>query len=198
MRMRFGLVGAVAATAVVSALVVGASASAAPAAFPPCPTQSQLAHLGATAGEVSSPPQMSTGTFPVAAGLTVPDEQCSYQGTLLLLLVYWGLPPTQLAAAKAHFQFECRLKNKNCTVFLNRGSNTIVSSTPGGATKTKSEPTLAEVVIAGSLNGEATATNPPTSHARCDTLAQALFGFLAAGGPAGKETASLRQDFSCP
>jgi hypothetical protein len=193
-RLGHVLVAALAATAAASVVAVGVPAAR--AALPACPTQSQLEQHGATASEVSSPPQLSTGTFPVAANLNVPDEQCSYQGTLSLLLLYWGLSPAQLAVAKEHFQYLC--KQKKCTVYLNKGSNTELSTSPGGKTKTTSRPTLVEVVIAGSLNGEATVVNPPTSHAPCDKLAHLLFGFFAGVSPVGKESTTLLEDFDCP
>jgi hypothetical protein len=192
-RRRFGLVSATAATGAL-AFVVGVGASAPPAALPVCPTQRQLEQDGATASEVSSPPQMSTGTFPVAANLTVPDEQCSYQGTLSLLLLYWQLSPAQLAKAKAHFQYLCKLQK--CTVFLNKGSNTVVISSPGGRTKTKSVPTLNEVILTGKVNGEASTSNPPSSTARCDELARTLYSFVVGAGP--QSTRDILEEFDCP
>ncbi|HMD52750.1 MAG TPA: hypothetical protein VKG62_08535 [Solirubrobacteraceae bacterium] len=90
----------------------------------------------------------------------------------------------------------CKLKK--CTVYLTKGSNTFVTTSPGGTTQTKSEPTLVEVVIAGSVNGEATATNPPRSHERCDELAHVLFVYFAGRAPVGKGMGTLTEEFDCP
>jgi hypothetical protein len=194
-RRLFAAALAAAIAASVGALAPGASGVR--LALPACPTQTQLDRRGAAAGDVSSPPQETTGKFPVTAALLVPYEQCSYQGKFSLLLVYWLLSPEQQAVAKAHFAYECRQKQA-CTVYLTRGTNTVVRTSPGGKATTKDEPTLAEVVISSSLSGEATATNPPAARTRCDELAHVLFGLLAGGAPVGKNVSSFRDDFDCP
>jgi hypothetical protein len=197
MRKNHGFAAFLTAVAVLCAVALGLCGSGGRAALPVCPTQKQLEQRGATASEVSSAPQTSTENFPITSTLTAPVVQCSYQGSLTLLLLYWQLSPAQQPVAKAHFAFECQQKTP-CTIFLAKGSNTVVETTPGGQTTTKQRPTLNEVVIAGSLNGEAEATNPPSSHARCDELAQTLFGFFAGGATVGKKTALLRAEFDCP
>ena len=184
---------------VAAAIVVGiatyfafaASAVAArAAAFPNCPTQQQLVKRGATKTEVQSAPQVSTGTFPLTAKLTVPDEQCRYQGSWLLTIVYWHVSRVQLAAAISHFLYEC--KTKNCSVFVSKGAN-VESTTTGGKTTTKSVPTLNEVVLGGRVTGEASAVyrspDPP-----CDVFADVLYFVLAGATP----TRSISPQVRCP
>jgi hypothetical protein len=194
MKTRCSFVAAVGVTTAISVLALGLGASAAhAAAFRPCPTQQQLEQRGATAAEVSTAPQTSTGTFSVAQGLNAPDEQCSYQGTLHLLLMFWRLAPSQKEVALKHFAYEC--KRKPCTVFLTKGVNTVVVSSPGGKTKTKSVPTLNEVVISGNVTGEAI-TEEVNATTQCDVLAAALYGWLVGGARPGANS-SLRDELSC-
>jgi len=193
-RNRLSLVAALVASAAASVVALALGEPIARAALPMCPTQSQLERHGATGGEVTSGPQMSTGEFPLTATLRVPDKQCSYQGTLSLLLVYWQLSTSAEGAAKAHFAYECKLKS--CTVFLTKGVNSVVVSSPGKKTKITSEPTLVETVIGGSVNGEATVSNPPSSAEDCDQLARALYSFLAGRGPFA--SGDILEQFGCP
>lgn len=162
-----------------SAAVLALAAPSARAGLPPCPAQKQLEARGATAAEVSSPAAMSTGTFPLAGNLTVPDEQCSYQGALGLLLVFWHLTPRQQKIAQAHLQYECKATGKKCAVFVSEGSS-ISSSVDAatGKTKNTTEKTLEVIVTSGKVEGEATAKNPPKSVKPCDLLATALYSFL--------------------
>jgi hypothetical protein len=161
------------------------------AAFPSCPTQKQLEQRGATAAEVASEPQMSTGKFPIAANVVVPDQQCSYQGSWALILLYWQLTKAQESLAKAHFAYECKVKS--CTVYLARGTNVVTNSSPGG--KTTTLPTLNEVVL-GKVNGEAMARNPSSSNARCDELARTLYSFVVGAGP--QNTPDILEELVCP
>jgi hypothetical protein len=180
------------ALAIASAILVAVGAPSAHAAFPPCPTQTQLEQRGATSGEVSSAAQPSTGTFHVTQGLSVPDEQCSYQGSWLLLILYWQLTSAQQAAAKQHFAYEC--KKKNCSVYLSNGTNTI-----SNGTTTKTVRTLNEVVLGAQVNGEATTTNPPPHGKSCDRLARTLYKVLDNRSRSPSERAFLASDyFNCP
>jgi hypothetical protein len=179
--------------AVVGAVLLGLAVPVAAAALPTCPTQKQLQQRGATAAEVSSAPQESTGTFPVAPHLTVPDEQCSYQGTLGLLLAFWQISNPQQAAAKQHFAYECKLKS--CTIFLARGVN-VVATSSGGKMTTRRLPTLTEVVLNGKVSGEASTANPPPSSAHCDELARTLYSFLTGVGP--RNTPDILEEATCP
>lgn len=135
---------------------------------------------------------MSTGTFPVAQGLLVPDEQCSYPGPWNLSIVYWELKPGQVAAAKKHFAYECKLKS--CKAYVFSGTNTVVSTGTNGATTTKTVKTFDEVVILGSVNGEANVDKPPTSASGCAQLGSMLFSFVAGR----KFVGNTLQAFPCP
>jgi hypothetical protein len=168
---------------------VALDAPVAGAAFPSCPSQKQLKQRGATAAEVASGPQESTGTFAIAANLSVPDEQCSYQGASGLILMFWQLTKAQQKIAAEHFAYECKVKS--CSIFLAQGSNVVMS--PGG--KTKSLPTLNEVVL-GKVNGEAMARDPSSSSPHCDELARALYSFVVGAGP--PNTPDLLEELSCP
>jgi hypothetical protein len=171
---------------------VAVDAPVAVAAFPACPTAKQLQQRGATATEVTSGPQASTGKASITSTVVVPDQQCSYPGSWALLLVYWELTKAQEAAARAHFAYECKLKS--CNIFLTRGSNVVMSSS-GGKTTTKSLPTLNEVVL-GKVNGEASTANPPASSSRCDELARTLYSFVVGAGP--QYTHDILEEFTCP
>ncbi|HEY4413457.1 MAG TPA: hypothetical protein VGN06_10710, partial [Gaiellaceae bacterium] len=175
---RFTRIGGIAAVVMLtggaSYVAFAARAVAAPAGtFQMCPTQQQLISRGATKAEVTSaPPQVSTGTFPITATVSVPDEQCRYQGSWLLGIIYWHMSRAQEAAAANHFKYEC--KGKSCTVFVSSGVN-VEATTTGGKTKTKSVPTLNEVILGGGVTGEVSAIRFATDAAPCEVFADVLY-----------------------
>jgi hypothetical protein len=173
-------------------VLLGFGVAAARAALPSCPTQRSLERLGAWASEVNGAPNVSSGTFPVAQGLTVPDERCSYPGPWGLSIVYWQLTAAEVGNAKKHFAYECKLKS--CNAFLSIGTNTSVVVKPNGKTSTKTSKTFNEVVILGKVNGEATVDNPPTSQRGCAQLGSMLFSFVAGR----KFIGNTVQTFPCP
>ena len=177
--------------------IASVAASAAPGAragLPPCPTQAQLAARGAKPGQVTSPAQTSTGTFPLTATVIVPDEQCSYQGVLGLLIVYFHLTPAQAAAVQAHLAYECR-KGQKCTSFAMTGSNTQVTTDAAtGKETTKVVSTLNVIDTAGAVQGEVSAKFAPVSAYQCQVVATALWAF-GGGSPVNGHNLG---DLLCP
>ena len=131
-------------------------------------------HRGVTASEVSSAPQMSSGTFPLTQQEIVPDEQCFYNGSWGLIIVYWKLTPAQVQDAAEHFvaeHFAYRCKTKVCKTFVAFGSHTISVTTASGKQTTVTQSTLNVVVLNGAEDGEVSVNNPPKAASPCDDLA---------------------------
>jgi len=173
-----------AALAAASVAALAAGTPVVRAAFLPCPTQKQLEAHGAKASQVSSPAQVSTGKFPLTSTVIVPDEQCSYQGTLGLLLVYFHLTPQQAAAVQAHLAYECARKNKKCTAFVSKGTNVISTTNAAtGQVTTKQVSTLNVIVTSGPVEGEASARFAPVSDRQCSVIAAAFWVYLGSANP---------------